>query len=83
MVREKEGFYTFDHYLRIFEFHADAETRAGAQWRTHASENDRAQQQWDTESYNYWLSILARELNEPDTTVKSGLGVSRCLNDIY
>lgn len=27
------------------------------------------------ESYNYWLSIVARELNEPEITVRSGLDV--------
>jgi hypothetical protein len=32
------------------------------------------------ESYNYWLSIVARELNEPETTVRSGLDVSITLS---
>jgi hypothetical protein len=49
--------------------------RAGAQWRSHASADDKEQQRWDIETYNHWLSILASELNEPGTTVKSGLGV--------
>jgi hypothetical protein len=34
------------------------------------------------ESYNYWLSIVARELNEPETTVRSGLDVSVTLLNI-
>ncbi|KAF2434603.1 nucleotide-binding domain-containing protein [Tothia fuscella] len=48
---------------------------AGAQWRSHAAANDIEQQKWDIETYNYWLSIIARELNKPETTVKSGLGI--------
>ncbi|KAE9986143.1 hypothetical protein EG328_006405 [Venturia inaequalis] len=48
---------------------------AGAHWRPNDVEVDPEQQGWDLESYNYWLSIVARELNEPETTVRSGLGV--------
>jgi D-amino-acid oxidase len=63
----------FQHFL------TQTNHRAGAQWRSHASAGDTEQQKWDIETYNYWLSIIARELNEPDTTVKSGLGV--CFRD--
>ncbi|TID15200.1 nucleotide-binding domain-containing protein [Venturia nashicola] len=48
---------------------------AGAHWRPNDVEVDLEQQGWDLESYNYWLSIVARELNEPETTVRSGLDV--------
>lgn len=49
---------------------------AGAHWRSHASHDDKEQQKWDRETYDYWLSLLARELNEPEGTVaKSGLGI--------
>ncbi|QDS74927.1 hypothetical protein FKW77_004292 [Venturia effusa] len=48
---------------------------AGAHWRPNDAEVDLEQQSWDLESYNYWLSIVAREINEPETTVRSGLDV--------
>ena len=54
--------------------------RAGAQWRSHACSTDLEQQAWDVKTYNYWLSVLARELNEPDKTAKSGLGVCKALS---
>ena len=52
--------------------------RAGAQWRTHASNKDYEMQQWDLDSYHHWLRIIDDEKQkkaEGKPVNVSGLGV--------
>lgn len=44
--------------------HADA-NRAGAHWMTHASSNEIVQQDWDIQTYNYMLSLIERQGQQP------------------
>ncbi|OJD36049.1 d-amino acid oxidase [Diplodia corticola] len=46
---------------------------AGAQWRTHATAEDKEIQEWDIESYNTWLDMVEKEKSQPSSAPKSGL----------
>ncbi|KAK0659686.1 D-amino-acid oxidase [Lasiodiplodia hormozganensis] len=46
---------------------------AGAQWRTHATAEDKEIQQWDIESYNIWLDMVEKEKSQASFATKSGL----------
>ncbi|KAF2836840.1 nucleotide-binding domain-containing protein [Patellaria atrata CBS 101060] len=46
---------------------------AGAQWRTHASEDDLRQQKWDIETYDHWMDLIARENKKSGEPTSSGL----------
>lgn len=50
--------------------------RAGAQWRTHATAEDKEIQQWDIESYNIWLDMVEKEKSQASFATKSGLEVN-------
>jgi len=50
------------------------EARAGAHWRTHASDTDHEQQEWDIETYEDWTRVLERENKDPSLP-RSGLKV--------
>ncbi|KAH0537001.1 hypothetical protein FGG08_006173 [Glutinoglossum americanum] len=45
--------------------------RAGAHWRTQATANEIELAQWDRETYEYWLSVVARE----EASRRDGFGV--------
>jgi len=47
---------------------------AGAHWRTHASDDDHEEQQWDLETYEDWMRTIERE-NQDSKLPKSGLAV--------
>ncbi|GME64262.1 putative d-amino-acid oxidase protein [Neofusicoccum parvum] len=46
---------------------------AGAQWRTHATAEDKEIQQWDIESYNVWFDWVEKEKTQAAFATKSGL----------
>ncbi|KAF4313420.1 putative d-amino-acid oxidase protein [Botryosphaeria dothidea] len=46
---------------------------AGAQWRTHALNEDKEIQQWDIESYNVWLDWIGKEKSQAAFATNSGL----------
>lgn len=50
--------------------------RAGAQWRTHATAEDKEIQEWDIESYNIWLDMVEKEKSQASFATKSGLEVN-------
>ncbi|KAL1625609.1 hypothetical protein SLS56_007268 [Neofusicoccum ribis] len=49
--------------------------RAGAQWRTHATAEDKEIQQWDIESYNVWFDWVEKEKTQAAFATKSGLEI--------
>lgn len=57
-----------------FSSSALTEARAGAHWRTHASDTDHEQQEWDIETYEDWTRLLERENRDPSLP-RSGLKV--------
>ncbi|KKY23325.1 putative d-amino-acid oxidase [Diplodia seriata] len=48
-------------------------SRAGAQWRTHATAEDKEIQEWDIESYNIWLDMVEKEKSQASFATKSGV----------
>ncbi|KAL1624583.1 hypothetical protein SLS54_003926 [Diplodia seriata] len=46
---------------------------AGAQWRTHATAEDKEIQEWDIESYNIWLDMVEKEKSQASFATKSGV----------